>query len=78
VTYPNGDRSTYVMIAFECAVRGGTLHQQSDETTDAAYVGKDELRSLRTSPWVRHVLPALHDRPRAARFAPAAWRPPSA
>lgn len=77
VTYPNGDRSGYVMIVFECVVRGGTLRSQTDETTAAAYVGAAELRALPTSSWVQHVLPGLYDRARVAHYEVATWKPPS-
>lgn len=76
VTYPNGDRTIYVMTAFECAVIGGALTGRSDETTDAKFVAVDELASYPTSTWVRHVLPGLYDRSRTAYFEPARWRPP--
>ena len=75
VTYPNGDRTEYVMTAFECAVRGGAL-RPSDETTDAAFVSADDLPRYRTSAWVRHVLPGLYDRSRSGHFEPPSWRPP--
>ena len=52
VTYPNGDRTAYVMTVFECDVRGGALRAVSDETTDAAFVGADELSHYPTSSWV--------------------------
>src|SRR5262245_28158484 len=45
VTYPNGDRTIYVMTVFECAVIGGTLHGSSDETSDARFVAAHELPS---------------------------------
>jgi 8-oxo-dGTP pyrophosphatase MutT (NUDIX family) len=76
VTYPNGDRTAYVMTVFECEVRGGTLQPTSDETTDAAFVGVSELADYRTTPWVRHVLPGLYDRSRKGHFDAPSWRPP--
>jgi 8-oxo-dGTP pyrophosphatase MutT (NUDIX family) len=76
VTYPNGDRTAYVMSIFECEVRGGTLQAKSDETTDAAFVGAGELSGYRTSPWVQHVLPGLYDRARSSHFEAPSWRPP--
>jgi len=75
VTYPNGDRTAYVISVFECEVRGGTLHADSDETTAAAFVAAAELSGYRTSPWVQHVLPRLYDRARGAHFDPPSWRP---
>src|SRR5262245_11052178 len=65
VTYPTGDRTEYVMTVFECDVRGGALRAVSDETTDAAFVGADELSHYPTSSWVTHVLPGLYDRSRS-------------
>ena len=76
VTYPNGDRTAYVMTVFECTVRGGTLCATSDETTAAAFVGASELSRYRTSPWVQHVLPGLYDRSRSGHFDAPSWQPP--
>jgi 8-oxo-dGTP pyrophosphatase MutT (NUDIX family) len=78
VTYPNGDRTVYVMTVFECLVRGGALHGESDETSAAKFVAAGELASYPTSGWVLHVLPGLYDRSRVAYFEPPRWQPPSA
>lgn len=76
VTYGNGDRTSYVMTAFECVIRGGALRRTTDETSDAAFVGRDELERYGTTGWVREFLPALFDRKPLARFTPPTWRPP--
>jgi ADP-ribose pyrophosphatase YjhB (NUDIX family) len=76
VTYPNGDRTSYVMTVFKCAVRGGMLRASSDETTAAAFVAADELSAYPTSAWVQHILPGLYDRSRAAHFEAPSWQPP--
>jgi 8-oxo-dGTP pyrophosphatase MutT (NUDIX family) len=76
VTYPNGDRTIYVMTVFECAVVGGELRAESDETSDAQFVAADEFPSYATSEWVRHILPGLYDRSRGAHFESPSWRPP--
>jgi 8-oxo-dGTP pyrophosphatase MutT (NUDIX family) len=78
VTYTNGDRTSYVMVVFECEIRGGVLRPVSDETNAAAFVGAAELSGYRTSPWVRHVLPGLYDRSRSRHFEAPSWRPPQA
>ncbi len=77
VTYPNGDRTAYVMTVFECEKRGGTLRQTSDETNGAAFVGATELSLYRTPPWVPHVLTGLYDRSRNNYFDAPSWQPPS-
>ena len=77
VTYPNGDRTAYVMTVFECEVRSGVLRGSSDETTAAAFVGATELSRYRTSPWVQHVLPGLYDRSRSGHFDAPSWQPPT-
>jgi hypothetical protein len=76
VVYPNGDRTSYVMTVFECEIRGGTLRAESDETTDAAFVARDELSGYRTSRWVRDVLPGYYDRSRRGCFETPSWHPP--
>ena len=76
VTYPNGDRTIYVMTVFECAVLSGALHARSDETNAAAFVSASELSAYRTSDWVRHIIPALYDRSRAPYFEAPTWQPP--
>src|SRR5262249_36566366 len=76
VTYPNGDRTEYVMTVFECKVRGGALKTASDETMDCAFVAAADLSGYRTSPWVAHVLPGLYDRSRTGHFDAPSWKPP--
>jgi 8-oxo-dGTP pyrophosphatase MutT (NUDIX family) len=76
VSYPNGDRTAYVITVFECEVQGGTLRHESDETSAAAFVSAAELAGLHSSPWMNHVLPGLYDRLRAGHFEPPSWRPP--
>jgi len=76
VTYPNGDRTTYVMTVFECAVRSGALRTATDETTAAAFVAADELSQYRTASWVNCILPGLYDRSRTAHFEAPSWRLP--
>ena len=78
VRYGNGDASNYVITIFECEVTGGTLVADSDETCDAAYVGRDELTRYHLSPWLEPVLPGLYDRGRTGWFAPPEWKPPGA
>ena len=77
VTYPNGDRTIYVMTVFECGVIGGELHGKSDETSEAKFVAADELSSYSTSRWVQQVLPLFYDRSRSAYFEPPRWTPPT-
>jgi ADP-ribose pyrophosphatase YjhB (NUDIX family) len=76
VTYANGDRTIYVMTVFECTVLGGSLRERSDETSAAAFVAASELDAYETSGWVRHVVPGLYDRSRAAYFEAPSWQPP--
>jgi 8-oxo-dGTP pyrophosphatase MutT (NUDIX family) len=76
VTYPNGDRTIYVMTVFECAVLGGALRERSDETSAAAFVSASELEAYEISGWVRHVVPGLYDRSRTAFFEAPRWQPP--
>ncbi len=47
VTYPNGDQAQPVIVFFECAVTGGELRPDGEETLDLRYFGPDELPTLR-------------------------------
>ena len=47
VTYPNGDETQYVIIAFECAVTGGgEPRPDGDETVDVRFWSRDEAAGL--------------------------------
>ncbi len=74
VRYPNGDETQYVMTVFDCAVRGGALRADGDETLEARYVGAGEARALPLTPWLRHVIGRLFER-REGDFVAARWRP---
>lgn len=47
VTYPNGDRTMYVGIAFRCRVTGGTLRVADDESLQVRYFPIGNLPPLR-------------------------------
>jgi 8-oxo-dGTP pyrophosphatase MutT (NUDIX family) len=57
VTYPNGDETQYVIIAYECAVTGGKLQGENDETTEARFWTHAEMADLPMPPWLRGILP---------------------
>ncbi|HEX6371377.1 MAG TPA: NUDIX domain-containing protein [Longimicrobium sp.] len=78
VRYPNGDESQYVMIVFECAVLGGDLAPDGDETTEVRYWTAGEAAALPLTPWLRTMLPTFYTRPETADFEPARWRPAGA
>ncbi len=77
VRYPNGDETQYVMIAFECEVRGGRLQADGDETVEVRYWTEDEAATLPLTPWLPTVLPTFYTRPETADFAPPRWQPPA-
>jgi 8-oxo-dGTP pyrophosphatase MutT (NUDIX family) len=43
VTYPNGDRSAYVVTVFDATVIDGTPRPDEDETSDVGWFRPDEL-----------------------------------
>jgi len=59
VDYPNGDRSQYVSIVFECGIRKGTPAPDGDETDALTFAGPEELSSMKCQPWMHHVMPLL-------------------
>lgn len=75
VTYPNGDRSSYVVIAYgTCKVEGETALQK-DEVDAAAWVDRTTVRSMPLSPEMDAM---LQDAFRWAELCEAAARPSGA
>lgn len=74
VTYPNGDETQYVIIAFECTVTGGELRHDTDETVEVRFCSRDEAEGLPLASWLASVLPRVYDRSGAV-FHPAEWTP---
>jgi ADP-ribose pyrophosphatase YjhB (NUDIX family) len=68
VEYPNGDRSQYVSVIFECAVRSGEAKPDGEETDALTFAGPTELERLRCQPWMSHVMPLLWRRDAAPFF----------
>lgn len=57
VTYPNGDETQYVIIAFECAVTGGEPRPDGDETMEVRFWSQRETAGLPMPPWLPAILP---------------------
>jgi ADP-ribose pyrophosphatase YjhB (NUDIX family) len=76
VRYSNGDEAQYVIVAFGCAVVGGQLRADGEETTAVRYWSEAEVASLTLAPWLRALLPAVYARSGEATFEPAIWEPP--
>ena len=57
VVYANGDETQYVIIAFECAVTGGELRHDTDETVEARFWSLNEMDALPMPGWLRSILP---------------------
>jgi 8-oxo-dGTP pyrophosphatase MutT (NUDIX family) len=75
VHYDNGDEAQYVMAAFECAVRGGTLRSDGSETIDVRFWAADENPNL--APWLKSMFSVFLARKAEALFEPATWTPPA-
>ena len=79
VRYGNGDRTAYVMIAFECRVLAGTPRPDGEETQDVGWFTKEEASALPAPAWVRDVFepPSRTGFETAppALFQPPSWRP---
>jgi ADP-ribose pyrophosphatase YjhB (NUDIX family) len=68
VHYPNGDRSQYLSAIFECAVRGGSLHPDGEETDQLTFAGPEEVAEMKCQPWLEHVMPLLWQRSDSAFY----------
>ncbi|HTW99895.1 MAG TPA: NUDIX domain-containing protein [Acidimicrobiales bacterium] len=61
VAYPNGDTVSYVTTVFEARVVAGTPTADGDETSDAAWFGRDDLAGLPVSGFTRALIATLPD-----------------
>jgi len=77
VTYPNGDRTSYLMTVFECRPVSGAARPDRHEITELGYFAHEQLAALDLSAWARIVLPEVFEGQEAARFAPPRWEPPA-
>jgi 8-oxo-dGTP pyrophosphatase MutT (NUDIX family) len=59
VTYPNGDRTAYVVVVFDATVVSGTPRGDGDETTDAAWFDLAALPFGQMGPLTRALLRAV-------------------
>ncbi len=78
VEYANGDRSSYVMTVFECAVTGGVPRPDGEEIAELRWVAESELTAFPLATWARTVLPVVFRGRDRASFTPPTWRPPDA
>jgi len=62
VTYPNGDETQYVILAYRCVVRGGELRTFTDETSNAGYFSQDAARTIQLAAWLKPVLNEIYAR----------------
>jgi len=75
VRYDNGDRTAYVMTAFDCRITRGDVRPDDVEAYEARFVADGEWRDLRVSQWAFDALPRLY-RQRMTGSASASFTPP--
>jgi ADP-ribose pyrophosphatase YjhB (NUDIX family) len=68
VSYPNGDRTSYVSVVFEARVVSGELVPDGEEVLEAGYFTRDQLEGMRPPAWMAEVLDSAFAGGEAARF----------
>ena len=56
VTYPNGDRTAYVVAVYDAVVDSGTPRPDGDETSDVAWFDPDDLPLATMGPLTKALL----------------------
>jgi 8-oxo-dGTP pyrophosphatase MutT (NUDIX family) len=56
VRYPNGDRSAYVVLAYEATIEDGVPEPDGEETTEVGWFSMDELATADLNGLVRALL----------------------
>lgn len=72
VTYANGDRTSYLMAAFEGRVRAGEPRPDGEEVLELRWFAPAELEALPLSDWMREILAGADG---GGAFRPASWLP---
>lgn len=75
VTYPNGDRASYVVIAFLARQIGGTASPDGVEASALRYVSREEAATLPMAPITKELVTRAFDYTDQPCYAPARWRP---
>ncbi len=76
VEYPNGDRTSYLMVVFEAHRIGGALRPDHTETSELRFFHNPEIESLEAPVWLPEVLAALRREDPGAIFRAPSWCPP--
>jgi 8-oxo-dGTP pyrophosphatase MutT (NUDIX family) len=77
LTYANRDVVSYVVIAFEARIIGGSMRPDGVETIELGWFSEAEAAALDMGPWTRALIRDAFAQPTQARFASPAWRPQS-
>ncbi|NDL57790.1 NUDIX domain-containing protein [Phytoactinopolyspora mesophila] len=59
LTYPNGDRTSYVSLVYEARVVSGEPEPDNDETIDVGWFGLEELSDIDLGDFARSMFSAL-------------------
>lgn len=70
ITYPNGDRVAYVSTVFTARVTAGEPAPDHDETTEVAWVAREDLEARGLGPFARAMFEELGWLPPAGAAAP--------
>ena len=76
VTYRNGDRTSYLMVAFEGRPVGGEPRPDGVEALDARYFTREEMRAVAKLDWLDEILEDVFANRPSTAFRSARWSPP--
>lgn len=74
VDYPNGDKTSYVMIVFKADKISGRLEAIDNETKELKYFTLDEALKLSIPQWLKKLLPIWFERSERTDFDKAEWK----
>ena len=75
VRYANGDRTSYMIVAFEGHVVGGRLGPADGELLELCYFRVDELPDEKLAGWVPELFADLRRASDQSSFRPQSWSP---
>jgi ADP-ribose pyrophosphatase YjhB (NUDIX family) len=76
VQYSNGDRTSYVMVAFEAVPIDGEARPDEKETVEVGFFSREELESLELLGWLPEILNDVFAGDERGAYRMPRWAPP--
>ena len=75
VIYKNKDKVSYVLIVFECKVKGGDLRPDGEELSELKFYSFSDITQLKLAKWIYQVIDVGSNKANEINFQAPTWKP---